>query len=145
MRSNHSKSTDFPFAWIVILALLAVPRVVAHDLKWVQPGSLMNSLLVFIPPLLWIGFVLWKKPARPFTVLLFVGVCYGVLLGITHQLLWNFAFEKPPTLGGNLAGIPSAANNLIVRSFSFISSLVTGTVIGAITGIIAAFLSRLRS
>ena len=36
-----------------------------------------------------------------------IGTVYGLLLGITHQLLWNMTFETPPALGGNLADLPA--------------------------------------
>lgn len=127
-----------PLPAIVGLALLAVPRVVLHDLGLLGPGSLLNLVLVFGPPLVWIAVALWRGVPRPFLTLLAVGVCYGVLLAIGHQVLWEQAFAaNPPQLGGNLAGLEPAVQQLILRGAAAISSLFTGTIVGAIAGLVA--------
>lgn len=85
--ANHKKYfLGLPLLPIFILALLGVPRVTVYDLHLVVPGSLINSFLVFIPPIIWLGFVLWKTD-KTFKPLLFIGIFYGILLGITHQIL----------------------------------------------------------
>jgi hypothetical protein len=76
--------------------------------------------------------------------LLMIGLFYGIFLGLTHQILWNYAFEETPQLGGNLARIPSSANTLITRVFAFMSSFITGIIIGSITGIFASLINRVR-
>ncbi|MEO3886359.1 hypothetical protein [Nonomuraea sp. B5E05] len=125
------------------LALLGVPRVVAHDLRLVGPVG--NALLVFVPIAVWTAVVLWKRVPNPFTTLLAVGAAYGVLLGLAHQLLWTRAFGgDPPHLGGNLAGALSpAAEGLVLRAFSLGSSLVTGLAVGAAVGAAAWVISRI--
>ncbi|MDL1160096.1 hypothetical protein P4H67_13455 [Paenibacillus lautus] len=130
---------------IILLALLGVPRVIAHDLQWVDPHGFINPLLVFIPPIIWILYVLGKRHSvkHPFVPLMVIGAVYGLLLGITHQLLWNMAFETPPALGGNLADLPAAANSFLTRAFAFISSMVTGTVVGIVSGMVATVLHPL--
>lgn len=123
------------------LALLGVPRVVAHDLDLVGPT--VNAVLVFLPPLVWIGVVLAKRVSDPLVTLLAVGVVHGVLLAVTHQLLWSQAFEEPPGLGGNLAGVLSPGlEDVVVRAFAVGSSLVTGTLVGAVCGAVAWLLTR---
>jgi hypothetical protein len=127
---------------VVGLAVLAVPRVVAHDLGPVNP--VVNSLLVFVPVAIWLVVVLWRRVPNAFLTLLAVGVVYGVLLGATHQILWVAAFDgDPPSLGGNLAGVlPAAVEGLVLRTFAFLSSLVTGTAVGAATGAVAWVIAR---
>ncbi|OLT01501.1 hypothetical protein BJF90_31660 [Pseudonocardia sp. CNS-004] len=128
---------------VVGLALLGVPRVVAHDLDLVGPA--VNALLVFVPIAVWIGFVLVRRVPHPFLTLLVVGVGYGVLLAVTHQLLWAVAFAgDPPGLGGNLAGVlPPAGEAVLVRVVAFGSSLVTGAFTGVATGAVAWLLARI--
>jgi hypothetical protein len=86
------------FSWptLVGLAALAAPRVVLHDLGVVEEGTVVNALLVFVPPACWIAAVMWRRPPRPFLSMLVVGGLYGAFLAAGHQLLWDTAFEEPP-------------------------------------------------
>ncbi|GGS34162.1 hypothetical protein [Actinokineospora fastidiosa] len=128
---------------VVLLAVLGVPRVVAHDLALVGPG--VNAVLVFAPPLVWLAVVMARRVPNPLLTLTVVGVCYGVLLAVTHQLLWGHAFTEAPALGGALAGALSpGAEAAVLRVFAVISSLVTGTAVGAVTGAVAWALGRVR-
>ena len=134
--------------WAVLgLAALGVPRVVAHDLGPV--GGVTNTLLVFVPIVVWLGRVVWLSVVRadvvrPFPTLLAIGTAYGVLVGIAHQLLWPWAFDTPPRLGGNLAGALSpTAESVLLRTFAFGSSLLTGVAVGAAVGTVGWALVRL--
>lgn len=123
---------------IIGLALLAVPRVVLHDLGLLSEGTPLNALLVFAPLVIWIAVALWKRVPNPFLTLLLVGVFYGVFLALGHQLLWNVGFaDSPVALGGNLANLDPVLQAVIIRFFAAVSSLFTGTVVGAVTGLIA--------
>jgi hypothetical protein len=114
--------------------------VVLHDLGVVEEGTFVNALLVFVPPACWIAAVLWRRPPRPFLSMLVVGVLYGVFLAAGHQLLWDTAFGgATPTL----AGTDPAIQEGILRTAAFLSSLVTGTVVGAAAGVVAHLLNRL--
>jgi hypothetical protein len=126
-----------PFAAILGLALLAVPRVVLHDLG-LSPGTLGNAALALVPPLIWVLVALRRRVPNPFLTLLVVGLWYGILLALAHQLLWGVNFgDAPPSLGGNLAGVDPAMQGIILRVFTVGSSLVTGTVVGAVAGLVA--------
>ena len=129
--------------WVVLgLAALGVPRVVAHDLGAV--GGPTNTLLVFVPIVVWLGVVVWQRVPQPCTTLLAVGTTYGVLVGIAHQLLWPWAFDTPPRLGGNLAGALSpAAESALLRTFAFGSSLLTGVAVGVVVGAVGWAVVRL--
>ncbi|WP_232820334.1 hypothetical protein [Brachybacterium sp. YJGR34] len=128
-----------PVLALLGLALLGAPRVVLHDLGLLHEGTAVNLLLVVVPPVVWIGVVLWRRVPRPFLTVLGVGALYGVVLALTHQLLWTTAFAgTPPRLGGNLADLDPALQAVVMRSVAVLSSLVTGTVLGALTGAIAA-------
>ncbi len=141
--NKQQRNDRLSFVGMLGLASLGVPRVIAHDLHWVDSGSIANLLLVFVPPAIWIAVVLKNKSSRPFTDLLTVGILYGVLLGITHQLLWHIAFPSPPQLGGNLSDLSPAATAIVTRTFGFLSSLVTGAITGGAAGLVGLVLKRI--
>ncbi|MDA0566833.1 hypothetical protein LG943_21315 [Streptomonospora sp. S1-112] len=127
------------------LAALAVPRAVAHDLDLAGPA--VNAVLVFAPIVVWIAAAVWARVPNPLLTLVAVGACYGILLGAVHLLLWTQGFGgDPPRLGGNLEGaLPPAAEAALLRGFAFVSSVVTGTAVGALSGAVAWPLTRLTA
>ncbi|MGI5267741.1 hypothetical protein ACQEUU_01165 [Nonomuraea sp. CA-218870] len=128
-------------AAIAGLALLGVPRVIAHDLGLV--GPVVNGVLTFLPVLVWLGVVLWRRVPNAFLTLLAIGGAYGVLLAVTHQLFWSSAFADQPRLGGNLAGaLAPGAEEALMRTFAFGSSLFTGVVVGVLVGAVGWVLAR---
>lgn len=124
------------------LAALGVPRVVAHDLDLV--GPLANSVLVFLPLAIWLAVALWRRVPHPFRTLLVVGLFYGALVAVTHQVLWTHSFDgDPPALGGNLRDtLPPTWEAVVLRAFAFASSLFTGAFVGAIVGALGLALAR---
>ncbi|MEV0702315.1 hypothetical protein AB0I53_30975 [Saccharopolyspora sp. NPDC050389] len=142
MLGRFRESLGMPLSAVFGLALLGVPRVVAHDLR--LAGTLVNALLVFVPIAVWLAVVLWLRVPNAFRTLLIVGVIYGVLLGVVHQLLWAQAFGgDAPILGGNLAGaLAPTAERLLLRAFAFLSSLVTGVLVGAGTGMVGWVIAK---
>ncbi len=123
---------------IIGLALLAAPRVILHDLDMIHEGTAINALFVFLPPVVWIVVVLAARVPNPFVTILAIGVCYGILLALGHQLMWDVHVgDNPPRLGGNLSGLAPTVQAVLFRSFAALSSLVTGTVVGAVTGLVA--------
>lgn len=134
-----------PMVALAGLALLGVPRVVLHDLGLISPGTFVNLLLVVAPVAIWIGAVLLARSPRPFASMLVIGAWYGVFLAVGHQLLWTLAFDgAPPQLGGALAGIDPVLESVIVRTFAAGSSLITGLVVGAVSGLIAWAIAAAR-
>lgn len=133
-----------PLIAVIGLALLAAPRVVLHDLGLIESGSAVNAVLTFVPPLIWIAVAVIRQIRRPLLTLVLIGLCYGVILLLAHQLLWNInTAGQPPQLGGNLSDLSPVAQAIIMRTFAGISSLVTGTVVGLISGLAAWLLTKL--
>jgi hypothetical protein len=120
------------------LAALGVPRAVAHDL---DPGSAgVDLALGLAPPAMWVLVVILTRAETPFETLLTIGVIYGLLLALTHQVLWLEAFDgEPPRLGGNLADAPDSIHVALTRTGAVFSSLASGALTGAIgTALVAA-------
>lgn len=131
-----------PWGAVIGLALLGVPRVILHDLDLVQEGTFVNLLLVFVPVIVWVAVVLRARVGRPFTTVLAVGGVYGVLLAVTHQLLWNVGLDGAALqLGGNLEGLSPGVQEVIFRVAGVFSSLATGLLVGAVVGVVALGLS----
>ncbi|HIW90651.1 MAG TPA: hypothetical protein H9870_03185 [Candidatus Corynebacterium avicola] len=141
---DQSTPLGFSVPVLVLLAALGAPRVVLHDLDVIHEGTFLNSLFVFVPPLIWIIATVAARIPRPFLTNIVVGVLYGAFLLLGHQIFWDSAFGgDPPALGGNLSDIDPVIEDVILRVFSGLSSLVTGAVVGVVTGAVAAIAARL--
>ncbi len=62
-----------PLFTLIMLSLLGVPRVIAHDLSIIEEGSLVNSILVFAPIIIWIMYTNLKNIKKTFLSLLLIG------------------------------------------------------------------------
>jgi hypothetical protein len=131
---------------VVLLAAIAAIRVPLHDLGIIQEGSAAAALLVFVPLAVWVGVALQRQVPSPLLTLTVVGLAYGVMLAVIHQLLWGAAFGGDlPSLGGNLEGVLAPGVEAAVFHVSaFFSSFLTGTMVGAVTGAVAWAISRPR-
>jgi len=136
-----------PFPVIVFLAMLAVPRVFVHDLKLVPIDSFWYTVLAVGPLLIWLGVAIFVKMKRPAYDFLVLGIVFGILLAVTHQLTWNASWGATlPHIGGTFAGrLSPGMESLVLRSAAVISSLVTGVVFGALFALLAAVVSKLRN
>ncbi|GAA1862869.1 hypothetical protein [Asanoa iriomotensis] len=131
-----------PLWQVVALAALAMPRVFLHDAGVSVPGP-VQGLLVFLPPAAWVAVAVWRRIAAPVVTLLAVGGLYGVGLAVVHNLFWSTAFgDRPPELGGNLAGRLGGAEDVVLRVATTTSSLLTGLVVGLICGLVATAVLR---
>lgn len=140
------RKVGLPVSAIILLAALAALRVVPHDLGIVSEGSVVAWLLVFVPLTMWLTVVLrWQVP-NPLLTLVVIGVAYGVMLAVGHQLLWEAAWDgSPPSLGGNLEGVLAPGlEAALFRTSAFLSSIVTGTLVGAAVGVVAWAIERVR-
>ena len=131
---------------IVLLAAIAAIRVPLHDLGMVPEGSILAGLLVFVPLAIWLVVVLRRRVPNPLLTPTVVGFAYAVMLAAIHQVFWGAGFGgDPPSLDGNLEGVLApGVEAAVFRVSAFFSSLVTGTVVGALTGAVAWAIARLR-
>lgn len=130
--------------WAIVgLAALAVPRAVVHDLH--LAGSAVNAVLALAPGVVWLVAALRTRVPHPLATLLAVGVVHGLLLALTHQILWDQATAgSSPHLGGALRDLPAGAQAAIARAGAVLGSLATGAAIGALVGLLALAATRLR-
>jgi hypothetical protein len=135
-----------PIPVIILLATPAVPRVFTHDLGIFPEGSFVNRLLVFVPLAIRLAVVLWRRVPYPFLTLTVIGVAYGVMLALGHQVLWEARWDGgPPRLGGNLEGVlEPGLEPAVFGVCAFFSSIITGTVVVAIVGLVASVIERAR-
>ncbi len=117
-----------------------------HDLKLISFDDPLYKVLAITPFVIWLALALVRKSTRPFYDFIVLGITYGVLLSLTHQILWEASWAgNPPRIGGNLAGAVSPAlESVVLRTFAFISSIMTGLVTGITFGLIALSVSKLR-
>lgn len=143
-RQQKPPALGLPVLVLVGLALLAVPRVVLHDLDLIREGTALNSLFVFVPPLVWIAVAVLRRVPNPFLTVLAIGAIYGVFLAVGHQLLWDVSFpDGTPRLGGNLGDVPAATSEAVVRGFAAVSSVFTGVLVGTVGGLVAWGIGKL--
>lgn len=127
---------------LLALSLLGLPRIIFHDLSIIREGTFINSLFVFIPAVIWILYLIIRGVPRPFTAMLLLCLIYGVVLAITHQLMWSGVFPNGIALGGNLSHL-NGLSAIIPRIFAFFSSLATGAVLGVILGSVTWIISQI--
>ncbi|WP_152655532.1 hypothetical protein [Oceanobacillus sp. CFH 90083] len=144
---SFQKITDYlgvSVLTLLLLSLLGVPRVILHDLSIIEEGSMVNSILVFAPIIIWIAYIVLKNVNRAFLSLLLIGFFYGIFLAIVHQILWNITMDTPIQLGGNLSNLPQTAVNAIARTFAFFSSITTGIALGTIIGAVGSIINFVK-
>lgn len=121
-----------PVLALIGLAAVALIRVVLHDLHVIEEASPITWVLAIGPVLLWIAVAVVTRVPNPFLTVLVIGTIFGVMLVITHQLLWDFAFHgNPPSIGAG----PGAS--VIPRIAAIPSGLFVGAMIGAVGGLVA--------
>lgn len=115
---------------IIFLALLSVPRVILHDLSLIEEGTVVNLLFVFVPILVWVIYILFRNDKAPVLSIFILCLFYGVILAVTHQVLWTQSFSQDIQFSGNLAELSGSTSTLVAKILSFISSLTTSAAIG---------------
>jgi hypothetical protein len=115
---------------------------------WVSSRKVASSpgCWSFVPLVSWLIVALRRRVPNLFLTLVVVGVAYGVMLAVGHQLPWEAAWDgDPPSLGGNLEDeFAPGLEAVVFRASAFFSSLVNGTVVGAVAGFVARVIERLR-
>ncbi|WP_262847667.1 hypothetical protein [Mumia quercus] len=131
-----------PVWGLLLLAALALPRAVVHDLG-VDVGPVVNAVLALAPPAVWVLVALRARVPSPVTTLVVVGALYGIGLGVEHNLLWDEVFEESPRLGGSFEGdLSPGAEETVMRVVTFASSVFTGALVGLVAGLVATLLRR---
>ncbi len=129
---DRRSGLGFSFLALVGLAALALPRVILHDLHIIDEGDVINWVLALGPFAVWIAAAVVKKVPNAFLTVLVIGVIFGVMLVVTHQLLWDAAFQgDPPALGDSPAAL------IIPRVAAVFSGMFTSALTGAIAGLVA--------
>lgn len=119
------------FLALVGLAVLGLPRVILHDLHVIEEGAAVTWVLAVLPPVIWIVAAVWAKVPNPFLTVFVIGTIFGVLLMLTHQLLWVSAFDgTPPDVGGPVGMI-------VPRIAAVFSGVFTGAIMGVVAGLVA--------
>ncbi|HWT26173.1 MAG TPA: hypothetical protein VN213_21880 [Solirubrobacteraceae bacterium] len=126
---------------LVGLAALGVPRVVAHDLG--VGGDASSAVLAIGPFAVWLVVLVRLRRGSVIGTALALGGLYGLALAVTHQILWEEAFDgREPRLGDRLADLPDWAHAAITRGAGFASSIATGLAIGAVLGAVATVVRK---
>jgi hypothetical protein len=133
MKKNLTSKLPLGLTWtaVITLALLGIPRVVVQDFRLIENQPYLNALLSLAPGAIWVYYLLHKKIAHTLNTMLAVGLAYGAMAGIVHQLAWSGLWGDAQT---------SVFASIIPRFYNLISSLVSGLVIGATLGVAALFL-----
>lgn len=144
-RTRRRCHVGLPWWQVALLAALAMPRVFVHDAGISVAGPL-QALLVFVPAAIWVAVAVLRRITTPVMALLAVGGLYGVGLAVAHNIFCSSVFgDRPPELGGNLAGrLDPGTEDLVLRIATSASSLLTGLVVGLICGLLAALILRLK-
>lgn len=117
---------------LIGLAALGLVRVVLHDLHAIDPHGPLTWLLAIGPVVVWIAVAVARRVPNPFLTVLVIGAIFGVMLVITHQMLWDVAFHgNPPAIGTG----PGAT--IVPRIAAVPSGLFVGALIGAVGGLVA--------
>ena len=91
-----------------------------------------------MPLLVWIVVAVLARVPKPFLTLLVIGGLYGTFLALGHQILWDHSVGDDARLGGNLEGrLSPGSEEFVIRTFAVFSSLFTGLLVGAVTGLVA--------
>ena len=119
--------------------MLALPRVIVHDLHLFPFDSIEYKILTIVPFATWALYALFGKSKRPIYDFLILGTLFGLMLAITHQLTWDASWgSNPPHLQGNLeAKLDPMIESLLLRSAAFMSSIFTGIAFGGTCSLVA--------
>jgi hypothetical protein len=129
-----------------LLVGILVPRIVAHDLRLLDFGSFWYRFLAIAPVVVWLYVAITRKSKQPLQDFVLMGLVYGIVLAIAHQIFWNASFaDMPPHLGGSLAGkLHPLLDSFVLRLAAIVSSLATGLATGVVFGIIAVAAKKLH-
>lgn len=122
-----------------MLAILGLPRVVVHDLHLFDLESIPYKILAIVPFVTWGLYALFGKSKRPIYDFMLLGLIFGLMLAVTHQLTWDASWgSNPPQLHGNLEDtFDPMIESVLLRSAAFISSILSGMMFGGVCALVA--------
>ena len=126
------RGLGLPIIALVGLAALGLPRVVLHDLHIIDEAQPASWILALGPVAVWIAVVVVKRVPKPFLTVLVVGLILGVMVAITHQLLWGFLYADNPAFRSN-----SSIAGVLPRLAVLPGSIFAGALLGTVGGLIA--------
>lgn len=131
-----------PFT-MAALAALALAWVLLDQFGILEDGSTLSAIVAFLPFALWVAIVVWRQVPRPFSTLVRIGIIHGVMLAVVYQVMWDGTGSGyPPFIGNTVSEMPEIAREVVVRAFAVVTSVLTGALLGVITGIAAWGVSR---
>lgn len=131
-RPSRQLSFGLPLIALPLLAALGLPRVVLHDLHIIEGAEPASWVLALGPVAVWVAVTHVKKVPNPFLTVLTIGVIFGVMLAVTHQLLWGYLYADNPAFLNNIE-IAGVSPRLAVLP----GSLFAGTLLGVVGGLVA--------
>ncbi|HEU5121447.1 MAG TPA: hypothetical protein VFT59_01260 [Candidatus Saccharimonadales bacterium] len=141
--------TDMPVWLIVALVALMLPRTLLNELGVVAEATLAYYVLALTPFVIWLGVALLRKTKKPMMDFLILGLLFGILLAVIHQLFWavgSAVSQHAPQFAIDFASqFDPAWRELITRSISVCISLIIGLGSGIIFGAIATISTLIRS
>lgn len=117
---------------LVGLAAIGLPRVILHDLHIIDSAHPLSWILTLGAVAVWVAVTVARKAPRPFLTVLTIGVIFGIMLVITHQILWGYLYADNPEFLNN-DGIAGNVSRLAVIP----GGLFAGAALGAVGGLIA--------
>ncbi|WP_162463223.1 hypothetical protein [Paenibacillus psychroresistens] len=134
--------TDMPLVLLVVLAAIGIPQVVVKDLQLFSFESILYKALTIGPFLVYLAIALFRKNKRPFYDFIVLGALLGLFVAVTHQITMD---KNVPELKGYLKDFFSpAVEEISIRIVIFVRILVTRLIAGAVFGLIASAVYRIR-
>lgn len=128
---GRTRRLGLPVLALIGLAALGLPRVVLHDLHLIDEAQPASWLLALGPVAVWILVAVRRKVPNPFLTVLVIGLVLGVMVVVTHQVLWDQVYADNPAFlsNGNAAGF--------ARLAVIPGGLFAGALLGTVGGVIA--------
>jgi len=144
--------TDMPWALLLILVAVGLPRTVLADLDIVVPeSSLLYYVLALAPFAAWLVVAVVRPTRKPVMDFLILGLLYELSLILVHQLLWNAPGAEHSIPEGAITfaeQFDSGIRELVLRLYTAAISLGIGigtALVAAAIAAIATWIRRTRS
>jgi hypothetical protein len=139
-RGRLNIRTDMPPVLLVVMAAIAIPRVVVENLQLLSLESPLYKVLSISPFLVYLAVALLRKNKRPLYDYTVLGMLFGLFVATTHQITMEI-----PKFKVKLNDFFSPVlEEIVIRFVIFIRMLATHFVIGIVFGIIASAVCRIR-